>query len=95
MTMLEWLTTIAVCTCRLNCETSSSIPTANMKRQTPIWLKSRSGSKGGRSEKEMESIRRQEPEEGWAEQDASDHFAHHGWLPNADEKSAGERRPRR
>src|SRR6476619_1421776 len=48
--------------------------------------------KGGGSEDEMESTRSEEPEKRWTQQDTSDHFTDHGWLPDADEKTAHDAR---
>ncbi len=40
--MLTWLTATAACALSRTCFISNSMPTANMNRQTPIWLNSRS-----------------------------------------------------
>src|SRR4029434_7803437 len=46
------------------------------------------GLKGRRSENALERLRSEEPEEGRPKQNASDHFAYHGRLTDADGKPA-------
>src|SRR6266566_683237 len=74
--MLAWLTTTAVCALRRSSAASISIPTVNMNRQTPIWLKSLSA-QGRGSKNKLKCSGRQKTENRWTEKNARHHLPYH------------------